>query len=415
MALHSNLGDVNLETHDIIGIDVSMGKSSCAIYHSNQCLFDFTFTHTISGFKTLLSRINLTVNPVVYFESTGIYSRPVRTFCVRNQLAYVEANPLTLHFQMSTLRRLKTDRNDAHKIAQYGIQYPQVLSQPFAPKYGKLRELTRFYDQVETDMKDKRMRLHNTLQQTFPELEHLFTSHVSKLALNVIALFPHPELVSGLSQTKLKNILMKNTDKKISKVKALRRAQELLHFASVSYPAANADSVQVDEVRYYARTLINLTLQKEYLIKQLVGLATTLPEFRVMTSFPGIGDQTAAELIGELGDIRRFSNNRKLNAYIGIDLNRYQSGTYTRQDHINKRGDAHARSILFFAIRNMIRQQAAASNHVVDYYYRLKKGPHPKRDKVAVVACMNKTIKCLLAMVKANQLYDYSYHGLEVQ
>ncbi len=44
-----------------------------------------------------------------------------------------------------------------------------------------------------------------------------------------------------------------------------------------------------------------------------------------------------------------------------------------------------------------------------------KKGPHPKRDKVAVVACMNKTVKCLLAMVKANQVYDYSYHGLKVQ
>lgn len=404
-----------METHDIIGIDVSMGKSNCAIYHSNQCLFDFTFTHTISGFKTLLSRINLTVNPVVYFESTGIYSRPVRAFCARNQLDYVEVNPLTLHFQMSTLRRLKTDRNDAHKIAQYGIQYPQVLSQPFTPEYRKLRELTRFYAQIETDMKDKRMSLHNALQQTFPELEHLFTSRVSKLALNVIELFPHPELVSCLSQTKLKNILMKSTDKKISKVKALRRAQELLHFASVSYPAASADSVQVDEVRYYVRTLINLTLKKEHLIKRLVELAKTLSEFRIMTSFPGIGDQTAAELIGELGDIRRFSNNRKLNAYIGIDLNRYQSGTYTRQDHINKRGDAHARSILFFTIRNMVRQQAAAPNHIVDYYYRLKKGPHPKRDKVAVVACMNKTVKCLLAMVKANQLYDYSYHGLKVQ
>lgn len=404
-----------MKKHDVIGIDVSMGKSSCAIYHSDQCLFDFTFTHTISGFKTLLSRIQPMVDPVVYFESTGIYSRPVRRFCERNQLDYVEVNPLTLHFQMSTLRRLKTDRNDAHKIAQYGIQYPQVLSQPFAPKYRKLRELTRFYDHIETDMKDKQMNLHNALQQTFPELEHLFASRVSKLALNVIELFPHPELVSCLSQTKLKNILMKNTDKRISKVKALRRAQELLHFASVSYPAASADSVQVDEVRYYARTLINLTLQKEHLAKQLSELARTLPEFRIMTSFPGIGDLTAAELIGELGDIRRFSNNRKLNAYIGIDLNRYQSGTYTRQDHINKRGDAHARSILFFTIRNMVRQQAAAPNHIVDYYYRLKKGPHPKQDKVAVVACMNKTVKCLLAMVKANQLYDYSYHGLEVQ
>lgn len=404
-----------LKQHDIVGIDVSMGKSNCAIYHRNQCLYDFTFTHTITGFKTLLSRITLTVNPVIYFESTGIYSRPVRTFCKTNHLDYVEVNPLALHFQMSTLRRLKTDRNDAHKITQYGIQYPQGLSHPFAPTYGKLHELARFYSQIEADIKDKRMRLHNALQQTFPELEHLFVSRISKLALNIIVLMPHPDFVRSLSQTKLKNTLMKSTDKNLSKTKALKRAQELLHFATVSYPAADCNSTQVDEVRYYARQLINLIKEKEELTKQLKSLAQKLPEFEIMTSFPGIGDLTAAELIGELGDIRRFTNNRKLNAYVGIDLNRYQSGTYTRPDHINKRGNAHARAILFFAIGNMIRQQAAAPNHIVDYYYRLKKGPHPKQDKVAKVACMNKTIKCLLVMVKANQRYDYSYHGLEVQ
>lgn len=404
-----------LEQHDVIGIDVSMGKSSCAIYHQRRCLYDFTFTHTVTGFKTLLSRIGLTANPVIYFESTGIYSRPVRTFCRNNHLDYVEVNPLALHFQMSSLRRLKTDRNDAHKIAQYGIQYPQVLSHPFTGAYGKLRELTRFHAQIEMDIKDKRMRLHNAIQQTFPELEHLFTSRVSKLALNIIVLMPHPDFVRSVSQTKLKNTLMKKTDKKLSKTKALKRAQKLLHFASVSYPSAESNSIQVDEVRYYARQLINLIQEKEALVKQLKSLAQTLPEFEIMTSFPGIGDQTAAELIGELGNIRRFANNRKLNAYIGIDLNRYQSGTYTRPDHINKRGDAHARSILFFTIGNMIRQQAAAPNHIVDYYYRLKKGPHPKQDKVAKVACMNKTIKCLLVMVKANQRYDYSYHGLKVQ
>ncbi len=33
----------------------------------------------------------------------------------------------------------------------------------------------------------------------------------------------------------------------------------------------------------------------------------------------------------------------------------------------------------------MIRQQKAAPNHIVDYYYKLKKQPIPKKDKVATV------------------------------
>lgn len=59
-----------------------------------------------------------------------------------------------------------------------------------------------------------------------------------------------------------------------------------------------------------------------------------------------------------------------LNAYVGSDLIRYQYGQFLRKDHINKRGNPKARAILFLAVRNMIRQQSATLNHIVDYYYK---------------------------------------------
>lgn len=115
------------------------------------------------------------------------------------------------------------------------------------------------------------------------------------------------------------------------------------------------------------------------MIKQLVTLAHDLPESDILTSMPGIGAQSAAELIGELGNIRRFDNAHQLNAFVGIDINRYQSGKYLRQDHINKRGDPKARMILYLIVKNMIRAQHVVPN-VVDYYYRLKKRPHSKTE-----------------------------------
>ncbi|EHO54635.1 IS110 family transposase, partial [Lentilactobacillus kisonensis] len=150
---------------------------------------------------------------------------------------------------------------------------------------------------------------------------------------------------------------MQSTDKKLSKAKGLKYAEKLQSLAKDSYPAVNSDSVQVQAVRYYCRALINLTIKKEHLIKQLVVLAQNLPEFDVLTSMPGIGVQSAAELIGELGNIRRFDNANQLNAFVGIDINRYQSGKYLRQDHINKRGDPKARMILYLIVKNMIRAQ----------------------------------------------------------
>ena len=77
---------------------------------------------------------------------------------------------------------------------------------------------------------------------------------------------------------------------------------------------------------------------------------------------------------------------------------------------INKRGNAIARKLLFFAVGNMLRCQHRHPNHIVDYYYRLKeKRPYPKTNKVAKVACMNKTLKCLLSMIKYHQKYCYQY------
>ena len=202
---------------------------------------------------------------------------------------------------------------------------------------------------------------------------------------------------------------MNQTDKKLSKAKGLKYAEKLITFAKDSYPAANSDSIQVQEVQYYCRQLIELTMQEDSLRKQMTTAAEALPQFQIYQSMPGIGALSAAQLIGELGDIRRFDNANQVNAYVGFDLNRYQSGKYTRQDHINKRGNPHARALLYVIVRNMISQKAAAPNHIVDYYYKQKKQPFPKRDKVAVVACMNKTLKCLYAMVMAGTKYRYRY------
>ncbi|WP_416353714.1 hypothetical protein ACNAN0_01975 [Agrilactobacillus fermenti] len=51
------------------------------------------------------------------------------------------------------------------------------------------------------------------------------------MALNIIELYPHPDFVKGLGHIKLRNQLMKNTDKKLSKTKATQKAEALLDYA----------------------------------------------------------------------------------------------------------------------------------------------------------------------------------------
>ncbi|MCK0471299.1 IS110 family transposase [Halalkalibacter sp. APA_J-10(15)] len=396
----------------IMALDVSMGKSYAVIYQDQICLYEGEIAHNQYGFQQLLDKIQcLTGKMMVVFESTGIYSKPVEAFCQKNKLPYCLLNPLAAKKQLEqgTLRSWKTDKHDAHVLAQSHHLHKREEKVHQSDVYQTLRDLSRFYQEIEEEIKRMRMYLHNALQLSFPELEQFFSSRLTPYALALIELFPHPALVLSSSITKIKNLLVNHTTKNISQARAKQKAVDIMNYAQSSYPAVSQTSVHTQKVQYYARQLLHLLEEKERISREMITEAKKLPEFDLLISFPGIGEISAALVIGELGDLSRFSNHKKVNAFIGIDIRRYQSGKYTGQDHINKRGNPKGRKILYFIIRNMIRQQKAAPNHIVDYYYKLKKQPTPKKDKVAVVACMNKLIKCIYSMVRNNTKYDYSY------
>ncbi|WP_239709681.1 MULTISPECIES: IS110 family transposase, partial [unclassified Mammaliicoccus] len=84
-------------------------------------------------------------------------------------------------------------------------------------------------------------------------------------------------------------------------------------------------------------------------------LAQQLECFEVMHSIPGIGKLTVAMIIGELEDLTKFKTNKQLNAYVGIDIKRYQSGKTQYRDTINRRGNKKARRLLFLVVMNIIR------------------------------------------------------------
>jgi Transposase and inactivated derivatives len=169
----------------------------------------------------------------------------------------------------------------------------------------------------------------------------------------------------------------------------------------------DADDVRCEQLRQYAKRYIALLRQREELIQQMVELSRKRKEYQVLIRIPGIGPNTAVRLIGEMGDLTRFDNHKQLNAYVGIDIRRFQSGTLFYKDKINKRGNSHLRKILYFTIQNMIRQRRFGGNHFVDYYDKLKTQPYNKRHKVASIACVNKLLKCLFHLITHNLHYDY--------
>lgn len=131
-------------------------------------------------------------------------------------------------------------------------------------------------------------------------------------------------------------------------------------------------------------------------------------DFKVISSIPGAGQLNSALLLGFTGDFTRFDNYKQLNAFLGLDLNRYQSGKYIKSDTINRRGSSQGRAVETEMIRSMIRNQNKIQNYIIDYYYKLKKPPFNKHDKVALIACANHLNRTIINLIHTHQLYNYS-------
>lgn len=397
----------------VVAFDVSKGKSTLTIYNRyKQCEYEGEIKHVRSDFQALHERLcKLTVldgqTPEIVLEATGVYSKGLEKFLRDHGYRYCRMNPLEANLQMASMRRHKTDKSDAHELAKTHFNMERDYTYQQDEYYEQMRALTRYYDEVDMEMNQLRNRMHAILQLSFPELEKLITPR-SALFLNIVQLYPHPELLLTHSKTVIRNRLKANTRKNLSLKRAEEKAIDLIEAAKNSYPGIRSTDIRCEQVKDYAKRMADLKEKKEQLVKQMVQLSRERSEYHVLMSCPGIGETTAVRIIGELGDIRRFKNHKQLNAYVGIDIMTYQSGNTRYQDRINKRGNKRLRKILFFMIKTMISLRKRTKNHLVDYYDKLKKQPQSKPHKVAVIACMNKFLKLIFNLIQRNIPYDYS-------
>ncbi|MER2260131.1 MAG: IS110 family transposase, partial [Priestia megaterium] len=395
----------------VVALDVSKGKSTIAIYDRyRQCEFEGELNHTRVDFERLHKRMEEMTKldgqaPDIVFEATGVYSKSVEAFLKDYGYAYCRMNPLEANLQMAKMRRNKTDISDAHELAKTHFKMERETTYIQDDYYEQMRAITRYYDEIDEEMILLKSRMHSILHLSFPELEKLITPS-SALFLNIVQLYPHPELLLDHSKTIIKNRLKANTRKNLSVTRAEAKAAVLLEAAQNSYPAIKPNDIRCDQVRDYATRIADLMERKDELVKQMVELSKGRKEYLVYRSIPGIGESTACRLIGEIGDIRRFQNAKQLNAYAGIDIMRYQSGNTQYRDRINKRGNRHLRKILYFMICAMLMAKGKP-NHFVDYYYKLKKQPQRKPHKVAIIACINKFLKVTFQLLTRGILYDY--------
>jgi len=140
---------------------------------------------------------------------------------------------------------------------------------------------------------------------------------------------------------------------------------------------------------------------RTHIEQHILAHKTLKSEYELLLSICGIGPTTAAFLLGELGDLSRFSHVRDLVAYVGLCPQLHRSGTSVHEPSpLSKRGHAPVRKALYFPAMSAARFNPA----IKAFYQRLLARGKPKM--VALAAAMRKLVHVIYGVLRSGQPFD---------
>jgi transposase len=121
----------------------------------------------------------------------------------------------------------------------------------------------------------------------------------------------------------------------------------------------------------------------------------------LLDSIPGIGPESAARIIAEIGDWTVFKSARQLAAYVGITPQEKSSGTSVRgKTRLCKLGNARLRKTLFFPALTLLRW-----NKTIQQWREQMLGRGKTRKQV-VGAVMHKVIRWVFGVLHSGKPFD---------
>lgn len=388
-----------------VGIDVSMGKSTIAIISTDGEVISepFEIEHTKSGFNLVLEKIKNIPKDNVKFvmESTGNYCKSLLKIIIDNGYFVTVENPLTIKKYCNiNIRKVKTDKKDALKIACYGSErwHKLIRYTPSDEIYSELRFLSRQYDEQMSLKVMKKIHLSGLIEVTFPGLKKIFNGDsLYMLMLDIYKKYYHPSLV--LSKTKSSFIKdVEKISKKTGHRIGMRVAEEMYSLANECIPSSPCNESMQLAVSNCVLLLQNLEEITNNIIAKMDELARKLPEFETVSNMSGVGNKIRARLIAEIGDVRSFKNSNCLIAYAGIDVPPFQSGQFVATNRrITKRGNKHLRKVGYETMKSLKTVKPIKDNAV--YLFILKKEDEGKGSITAKIAGLNKFLRIYYARV----------------
>ena len=390
-----------------VGIDVSKGKSMVAILRPfGEIVYSpFEIKHTSHDINSLVDLIH-SVNGEsrVVMEHTGRYYEVLAHQLSEANIFVSTINPkLIKDFDNDSLRKVKSDKADAVKIARYALDKWQNLKQ-----YSLMDELRNqlklmnrqfgFYMKHKTAMKNN---LIGILDQTYPGVNTYFDSPArsdgSQKWVDFASTYWHVDCVRNMSLKTFTNHYERWCKRKkynFSKSKA----EEIYGKAKELVPVLPKDEITKRMIRQAIDQLNSASSTVEELRILMNDTASKLPEYPIVMAMNGVGPSLGPQLIAEIGDVTRFTHKGALTAFAGVDPGVNESGTFSQKSvPTSKRGSADLRKALFLVMDVLIKTMPQDDPV---YQFLDKKRSQGKPYYVYMTAGANKFLRIYYGRVK---------------
>lgn len=311
------------------GIDVSSRKSTVAVLRpfGEVVRLPFDVAHNAEGLASLAEQLKeLDGETRVVMEHTGRYYELVAKALHEAGLYVSAVNPLLIkEYGANSLRRVKTDRADAMKIARYALDNWADLRDytPMDTIRYDLKTLNRQFQLASKQRTACSNNLIALLEQSFPGIRKCFDRPVRSDGTQKWVDFAHTFWHDCVQKQSL-NVFSERY-RKWCKFKQ-NNAEEVYSLAKnavVLVPKSDVTKMHVQEA---ANQLASISLSVETYRAEMNRLASMLPEYPVVMEMYGVEKSFGPQLMAEIGDVRRFARKQSLVAFAGFDPMPNQSG-----------------------------------------------------------------------------------------
>lgn len=292
----------------------------------------------------------------------------------------------------------KSDKDDARAVAIVTINMLHELPNAYLNDvYWSLSQLVHRRDNIMSQLVRLKNQLHELLCISYPSYKKFFTDIGRPTALYFWEQYPSPRHLKGKTVEELRDELVPISHNRCS----TKTCENILDNVKDDKALENdyQDSRDmiirslVKDLRHYEEQLKEVDEEIERMYNSMGCTLTTIP---------GVNVITAAKIVSEIGDVRRFSSASKLAQFAAIaplKMSSANSETTKKRKEGNRRLQA---TIYFLAIQMIqVSSKKTARNPAFRNYYvkRCKQGKPPKQ----VLICISRRLINIIYGILKNQ------------